>query len=193
MRIEKLLKWYRTMEDNGLPRFIDIEDARKNQILTGGRWKKCIYSWGIIRKPDGWEYIQTDKKGDVIIQKKFHEEMQAAGYAKGILTEHALQNNPQNRAIGYMKKRFGYSLDEASKLTGQISADTEIFREFLNYMETGEFCSDNGAQAEACGCTAKTLYMRMGMEPVQAYVCLANLREKHIQNQSFWNGLTICH
>lgn len=178
MDIKDLLDWYYKSEDKGIPRYIEMEDARENQIKIKGRWRKCINAWGIIKRTDGWQYVQTDKKtGRVILNKKFHNGVQVAGYAKGILTGQLSHNYQRNRAVEYAKKKLGYTFSRAVEQVDRLSLDKEAFREFLAYMDSGNFSDSYGNQMEACGYTAYALCAEFNMGPLDACVCMADLRK----------------
>lgn len=44
MTKKELLKWYASIENDKMPRYIEISDANESQIFFNGRWQNVIYT-----------------------------------------------------------------------------------------------------------------------------------------------------
>lgn len=88
MTKNELLEWYKSLQSEKMPRYIEIEDVNDTQLFVNGKWQNVVYSWALLFDGNKWKYAETDsERGYVFDFKTFDTENAAVEYAKKILNQ----------------------------------------------------------------------------------------------------------
>lgn len=165
-----------------LPRYIEIEDISRSQVLVDGEWGNEVYFWGILFKNNSYIYFETDdERGYLSYIKEFDNEQSACEYAYNhmLMEQKArMPRLPLDRAVRFIENEYGYSNDRARRMAEQIFKHKNIFEEFLNYVRVGKMRKKDRTHVVVCGYTAEKLSNEYNLSPLGAYNYLIYLAEE---------------
>ena len=178
----ELLIWYKSINPEKMPRYIEVDGANDSQICINGEWQNAFYSWSLFEGEEGWCYVETDdERGYVAELKKFSTEEQAVGYAKNTLERRYLaeeSNSKEEMLARYIQQKYGYTEKRASSMINQMRPYEDVFEEFFNYACIGKFCKKDKSKTEIHGYTAEMLSKDYNLSPLGAYNYLVYLIEE---------------
>lgn len=176
-----LLEWYNSIQSDGMPQYIEANDANDMQLFINDEWKNVVFSWTLIFDGGKWKYAETDsERGYVFDFKIFDTEFASTEYAKEVLNKKylALGGNTKTEMLcRYIQQKYQYSEKRAYTMVKQIAVHDEIFEEFFNYARVGKFCKKDKSQTKICGYTAEILNRDYSLSPLGAYNYLVYLIE----------------
>ena len=178
----ELMKWYDSLDSEGMPKYVEISDANNEQVCIDKTWQNVVFVWSIFSDGRIWKYVETDsERGYVVDIKAFDEESDAVEYAKETLNRRYLAtkgNSKEEMLCRYIQQTYGYSEKRSRAMVDQMLPYNDIFEEFFNYACVGRFCKKDKSQTEICGYTAEVLNRDFKLSPLGAYNFLVYLKEE---------------
>ena len=178
----ELLVWYKSIDFEKMPNYIEVDDANDSQICINGQWKNTFFAWSLFETVNEWKYVETDSdRGYVIDLKHFSTEEQAVEYAKDTLDRRykaTKGNSKEEMLIRYIQNKYGYTEKKAVSTVNQMHFHDEVFEEFYNFARIGKFCKKDKSKTEVHGYTAEVLSQEYNLSPLGAYNYLVYLIEE---------------
>ena len=178
----ELMKWYDSLDSEGMPKYVEISDVNNGQVCIDKTWRNVVFVWSVFSDGRIWKYVETDsERGYVVDIKAFDEESDAVEYAKEILNRRYLAtkgNSKEEMLCRYIQQKYGYSEKRSRAMVDQMLPYNDIFEEFFNYACVGKFFKKDKSQTEICGYTAEVLNKDFNLSPLGAYNFLVYLKEE---------------
>ena len=178
----ELMKWYDSLDSEGMPKYVEISDVNNGQVCIDKTWRNVVFVWSVFSDGRIWKYVETDsERGYVVDIKAFDEESDAVEYAKEILNRRYLAtkgNSKEEMLCRYIQQEYGYSEKRSRTMVNQMLPYNDIFEEFFNYACVGKFFKKDKSQTEICGYTAEVLNKDFNLSPLGAYNFLVYLKEE---------------